>query len=861
MDVIRPSALKRLLWMLLLVLMPAVAFAQDDGDGDEDEDEGDKVKVLQDPGKGSSPVIIDRDPPKRSDGTPTTTADPGDGAVDLSSEFGIDQNLGDDFEISTTPSNIKFNIDFYQADLADVVKWMSANTGRNFIIADSLRAGSKKITIISPKPVSTAEAYRAFLTALEMNGLTVVKSGKFYKIVDLSAGLTEVLETRMPGQRVPPEDALMTQLIELEFVDIAQLQPVLENLKTKTGRIIPYAPTNTLIITDTGNAIRRMMKIIDRLDQVGADAEKIWTYQVQYADAQELSGLLTSIFQTGGQNAQRGRPAANRNNQRGNQAAAAAVVSDVDVTVSQIVPDPRTNKLIIVANERSYERIKKLILKLDIELPDSGRVNVVHMENSDAQEVAQVLSDLISRVQPTDPRRPPTQQGGQQQTTGVVGGSGAMLQGEVSVVANEPTNDLIIVASPRDFLSLRTVIKELDRPRKQVYVEAVIMEVSLDRMRNLGMALHGGNIFEGDEGDSALVGRTDLGGLQSLSAGPLFLGAGSVPGLLAAFIGPSVVDIGPLSIPAFSLVLNTLQTNTDVNVLSEPWLLTLDNEEAEISIGERIPFISSTGGGANLAGLAGSLSGDLGGADLGQAAGLLGGGLGGLGLGTQVQRVDVALTLRIKPQINESGYVRLEVEEEIEEVKPGGVELGGPTTRRRNLKTVVVIKDQETVVLGGLMRDAENQSVAKIPLLGDIPVIGYLFRSTETQIQKQNLLLLLTPYIIESDSDLAKIRERKLKEREAFLEYFKTKDVDYVKSVNFDKKHGLLEEIRQTLTQAESEDTAIREAGGLYLPGREEGIDLPEGMDDGYGDDGGAGGGTETPLQPQPKKPTNPNTP
>jgi general secretion pathway protein D len=858
----RPT--RRLSWLTLaliacagLLLSPS-ASAQDDG-----------PQLLQ--GDGSTPIKIPR-PAPQGDGTepgaepgaaPTDTLMGSDGALDIDSNFSPAE-----LDLLTPPTNIKYTIDFRNAPLEDVVKFISALTRRNFIIAATLNA-KKPITIISPTPVTAPEAYRAFLTSLSINGLALVRSGSFYKVIEVANLNDHQPDLIGPNGRGDGSDQYVTQIVELQNIDVSQVQPIIEQFKTAAGRVVIYAPTNTAIITDTSGSINRIIDIIRRLDQPSADDERIWVYQVRYAAAAELSGLLTQVFQ---QEPAAGQGAAN--NQRRQQQAAKGQQQQVvnagadapNVTISQIVPDDRTNKLIIVANERSYERIKRLILKLDIELPDSGRINVVHLENSAATDMAQVLSELTQELQPTDPRQPKAAGGaGAVAAAGAAGDQSPLLQGEVSITANEPTNDLIIVGSPRDFLAVRDVIKVLDRPRKQVFIEAVIMEVSLDRTRNVGMALHGGNVFETSAGDSYLLGRTDLGGLQSLSAAPLFLGAGSTPGLLAAFIGPSI-DLGPLEIPATSVILKALQTNTDVNVLSTPTIMTLDNEEAEISVGERIPFIASSGGGG-LGGL-GALAGQLGNSSQAtQAAGALGalGGLGGLGgLGTQIQRVDVALTLTIKPQINEAGYVRLDIKEEIEEVKPGGVELGGPTTRRRNLNTVVMVRDQETVVLGGLIRDAENQSISKVPILGDIPVIGYLFRSTETQIQKQNLLLLLTPYIIESDADKQKILERKMKEREAFLEYFGARDLNYIKHVNYSKKHGLLEQMRQTVSGAEQDQRRRRQTQGLLqLPEREEGIELPEGMIDGYDtgvtEPGAPAGGVippppaPTPAPPPPK--------
>ena len=839
------------LWTLLVVLMitfiGATAHAQDDGG----------VQVLGDKGKGSKPIVYERSDPQGEieDGADSRAVEPSTG--NPNEPWDVEKNFSpDNLSLYSSPRNIKYTVDFREAPLEDVVKFISALTKRNFIVAATL-GGSKTITIISPTPVSSVEAYRAFLSALRLNGLTITRSGDFYKIIDIGTLPDEQLNFYPNGSPVPRDDSFLTRIIQFDHIGVDQIQPILESFKTKQGQLIPYTPTNSLIVTDTGNSIRRMLTLKRTLDKPSADDERLWVYQVRYAEAQEIASLLGQVFQPkqNNQNAARARQQQRNKNRNAKQpagAAGAAGAANDDVVISQIVPDERTNKLIIVANERSYQRIKRLILKIDVDLPDSGRINVVHLENSDAQELSQVLNDLSQELQPTNPRQPRAGGKGQQGAAqgGAGGGNSALLQGKVSVTANETTNDLIIVASPRDFQAMRGVIKTLDRPRKQVFVEAVIMEVSLDRTRGFGMALHGGNIFETSDGDAPLIGRTDLGGLQSVSTIPLFLGSGSVPGLLAAFAGPSAIEIGGFEIPSIGVVLRALQTNSDVNVLSTPTILTLDNEEAEISVGERIPFISSSGGGGGLGNL-GALAQQAGVDGVPANIGALAGGLGG-GFGTQIQRIDVALTLRIKPQINEAGYVRLEVEEEIEEVKPGGAEIGGPTTRRRNLKTVVVVKDQETVVLGGLIRDAENRAVSKVPILGDIPVIGYLFRSTDTQIQKQNLLLLLTPYLIEDESDKQKIYERKIEEFKAFQEYFGARDLNYIKQINFSKKHGLLEQMRQTVESADFEERNRRQGEGLLrLPQRDEGIELPEGMDDGYGDGDASPNGIEKPTAPR----------
>lgn len=800
---------------LLLSPFQSKSFAQDDDS---------EAQLVQPNHRRSQPGVVKRTAPASDE-----TADDGDdaaaddskkpgvgveGGVIFGESLDFEQNFGSDFGVKTSPKNIKITLDFRDAELSDVVKLMSAQTGRNFIVADSLRAG-KKITIISPNPVSQAEAYQAFLSALHMNGLTVVQNGKFYKIIELNNGVKEPITATYGEATIPKNDALVTHIATVKYVDVSQIKTVLDQLKTANGSIIEYAAANSLIITDTGNSVNRMLKFIEKMDTDSSDSEKVWVYPVQYASVTDLEKLLGQVFQTTGGN--RNRNNNNRNNANGD--------ANNDMRVSQIVGDERTNKLIIVADERSYEKMKRLILKLDVEIPDSGKINVVHLQNSEANEIYTALNQIISDL---------TSKNGSNRSNNNANNSQRTLQGEdISVVASESTNDLIVVARPRDFLAIKNVIKELDRPRRQVFVEAAIMEVSLERSRSLGIAMHGGNIFDTGSGDGYYAGRTELNSLQSLSPAAMFLGSGSTPGFLMALAGPSV-EIAGLSIPSIGAVVNALQTNTDVNVLSTPTILTLDNQEAEISVGERIPYVTSSTSNYS------SLLNGLAGGDTSANA------LGSLlsGYGTTIERVDVALTLKIKPQINEGGTVRLDIEEEIEEVKPGGSDIGGPSTRMRNLKTVVVVPDQQTVVLGGLVRDSESQSVSKVPLLGDIPVLGYLFRSTEKTIQKQNLLLMLTPYIIESSADLDKISKRKQEERDEFVSFFGRKDINYVRSVNYDKKHGLLEDIRQSIDSRESELNAIREAQNIVeFNGDDDGIDLPDGFSDGYASTTATGAG------------------
>lgn len=715
----------------------------------------------------------------------------------------IPENFQEDFDPMNPPSGIRVNIDFREAELQDVVMWISALTGRNFIIADTISA-AKKITIISPQPVSIAEAYRAFIAALNMNGLTVVPFGRFLKIVESAGSERQVLEPTSSLSEIPNDDRMVTHLHALRHVALATVQPVLDALKTDAATIIPYEPANTLIITETGANLRRLLGILDDLDVPGGQ-EQIHVYQARYADAAELSTLLLEIFQQEEAEAvpderPRRRP---RRDEDEAEVVAIGEASPASVRVSKIISDERTNQLFVIANDRSYSQIRRMIEHLDVPIPGEGQIHVLFLENANSTELATTLQSLTQGVQDLRQSESGGRNAGADPTT-------ATFSGELSITADEATNSLVVVASLRDFLALRSVIDQLDRRRQQVYVEAVIMEITLNRQRQLGIAMHGGvpGLSIGGE-ESPLVAATSLGGLSSLSIDP-----SSLLGLTALFQGPALdADaLGlPISISSVGAILQATQTDNDVNILSTPHILTMDNEEAEIIVGENIPFISGGQGGlGSLSSLANGLGSDAleGLGNIGNLGAL--GSLGSLG-GFAVQRQDVALTLRITPQINESNFVRLEIEEEVEDVQSIDPVLG-PRTTTRQARTTVVVQDQQTIVIGGLMRDTTTEDVSKVPFLGDIPLIGRLFRHTSTRNVKTNLLLLLTPYIIRDSSDFQAIFRRKMQEREEFLSYFGRRSADYVAAVDYARKNGPMQAMLETITTAIEEEEARRRA-------------------------------------------------
>jgi general secretion pathway protein D len=376
----------------------------------------------------------------------------------------------------------------------------------------------------------------------------------------------------------------------------------------------------------------------------------------------------------------------------------------------------------------------------------------------------------------------------------VSGEAGGIFEHEVRVTCDVATNSLVAVSTLRDYIELRNLIDRLDRPRRQVFLEAVIMDVNVNHKRDLGLGYHGGYSADlGGGGNTIFYGG--LNASSSLTGVP-----SSLEALAFGVRGPNLAGSETLlgtgkSIPAFGVVLHALATSGDSNVLATPHVLATDNITAEINIGANIPIQTNVGGGLqNLAAAAGAAgtAGAAGG--LAGLSGLIGGG------GFSAPRQDIGIKLSITPHVNDSDQVRMEISEEFSDAGSPEGALGVVPINKRTAETTVIVRDQQTVVIGGLVREGQINGVTKIPILGDIPVLGILFRRNETKVQKTNLLLILTPHIVRDPSDLRRIFERKMQERQEFLDrYFLFDDttpweppVDYTRAV------GMLEHIRGT---------------------------------------------------------------
>lgn len=691
--------------------------------------------------------------------------------------------------------NYKVAFSLEDADLTELVRVISQLTGKRFIFGGKLK--NIKASVYSPQKVTVAEAYQAFLSILEANGLTVVPHGRFLKIID-TAGIASS-ETPVYGahQGAPNEDRYVTRMHRLSHISADDAANVLGKFKSKDADITVYGPGNMIIITDTGTNIRRLMTLLEEID-VGSSGDQIFIEPIHYSSASDIEKKLNELFEVKGGGAAAPSP---RGGAAGGAPSAAPTTGEIHV--AKVVADDRSNSLIIVATERAYLRMLELIKRIDVPQTGEGEIHVLPLQHADATELAKTLNEIITGAAATPT---PTMGRGAAAAQPASAAATGIFEAAVRVTADKSTNSILVTSSLRDYAALRSVIDRLDQPRRQVFIEAVIMDLQLKRSDTLGVSFHGGAPF-----DSGIQGPNDslvFGGNKILNTAlPVPSDPEALQGFALGIRGPgiqgqqNILGTG-ISIPAFGTLIQAIARTGDTDLLSTPHILALDNEDAEINVGDNVPLQTNQGlGSLGSLGALGGATGATGG--LGALGAL--GGLGGLG-SFGVPRQDVGTKIKIKPHLNDSNEVRLEVTEEISEV---GANVGGTSgafnISKRTASTKLVVEDQQTVVIGGLIRNVAGRSEEKIPLLGDIPVLGALFRKRTNQNEKRNLILVMTPYIIRNQADLRTVFERKMQERQEFLDrYFVFSEASEFKPPkDWSRTNGLVEVIRQSFLNLE----------------------------------------------------------
>jgi len=639
-------------------------------------------------------------------------------------------------------------LDFDDVELAEVIDSIAKLTNRNFIYDDRVRG---RVTIISPTEVSIDQAYAVFEAVLKVKGFTAIDGpGNVTKVVPIRDASVSSIDTIKDGRPSRNRDKFVTRLVPLQYIGAESITNTIKPLVSKDASMVAYEPTNTIILTDTESNIRRLLSILEAID-VESYREELAVIKIKHADAATLGDQISEIYSvdasaTGGNRTAAARRAA-ATRRTGSRAAAQPAAGGSPSAKVRIITDERTNSIMVLASRQQIEDIRGLVRKIDVKVDGEGKIRVYYLRHADAEEMATTLNNLLSGQRSSgSPRRSgaasPAAAGGA--TPQALRSAVTELSEGVTLTADAATNSLVIQASKEAYETLVKVIEKLDISRPQVLVEALILEVDV----NDSLALGVGATLRLVNGDTDLLFSTVL----------PFVAPGVAPVIGQLFttnngLTPGNIEDGQVTDNGATVGVNVQAAAGDgkVNIVSAPHILTSDNEEAEIRIGDNIPIIT------------GRTNAATGGDSLSQSV--------------NVERRDVGVTLRVTPQISEGDTVRLDIFQELtkvtDDIDTGDPEQVGVALRNRRVENTVVVNDGETVVIGGLIDDQEDVKESKIPFLGDIPVLGWLFKTRTRSLEKKNLLIFLTPNIIRAEADLRResIRKRLQYERDLDEEF------------------------------------------------------------------------------------------
>jgi len=593
------------------------------------------------------------------------------------------------------------SLNFDKVEIHAVLKTIGDITGINFIVDKSVTG---PITVMSPTKIRLGDLYATLESILDVQGYAAVPAGDLVKIVPKAEAAKRSLQVRIGSdpEQIPQVDSVVTQIMPLKYADAEEVSRIIQPFLATDSQMSTYARTNSIVVTDTSSNIHHLARIIQKLDVAGSK-EDASVFPLRFASAQVLSEQIDRIM----------TKKAAISSQAGRSRTATQSESGV-----RIMPDERTNALIVVANPQDTQTIRELVEKLDVERSiGSSNVHVVYLQNAEAKETAQSLTAALTNLKV----------------------SGAIEAAQpVQVTADESTNALIIAASPQDFEVIGQIIEKLDIVREQVLVEMLIVEVTEDSVKEIGVDW--ATLDSPVDGSARGFGYTNFGPRVDSYSGTL---EGLAVGLWRG-AGDSY---------RIGTILHALKKMTGVNILSTPHILTSNHNQAKIMVGEKIPYVIES--------------------RITETSDFL--------TPTVIDTFeykDVGITLEITPHISTGGLVRLEVSTEFTKLIEGttGASANTPTTAKREAQTMVSMESGSTVVIGGLIRDDKTIIEKKVPLLGDIPVLGNLFKYRKDSLQKTNLLLFITPYRLGSQQDLDDITQKKKAETEPAIEDFKQRN-------------------------------------------------------------------------------------
>lgn len=589
---------------------------------------------------------------------------------------------------SAAVSNGLISIDLNNVDIAVLIKFISDLTGKNMVVDQRVTG---KVTVISPDKITVAEAYKVFESVLEVYGYTAIESGGLVKIVPLSEARTRSIETLIRESSGSSDDRVVTQVIPLKYASAVLISRLFVPLISKSSVLMAYPPTNTLIVTDMHSNIQRLLRMIKAID-VSSSGQEISVFVLRYAVASQVVRLLDSIFQT----------------------AARAGKEDSDAGI-RVFADDRTNALVVMAGDEHTQKIRNLIQELDKETPKGNeKLRVYYLENAKAEDLVKVLQDM------------PRKSDGAPEKDKAVAPS--ILSEKVKINADKATNSLVIMAEKSEYAALEEIIRLLDIPRAMVYIECLIMEVNVNKDFNIGTEWISMGTTSIDGRSAAFGGGFSGAGaypnVTGMISPPIPGGVGTLPTGFSLGILSETLNIGGIQFPGLAAVVQAYKKDKDVNILSTPQILTTDNEEAAIMVGKNVPYQTKSGSTGTLE-----------------------------SFNTYEYR-DVGITLKITPQISRDRLVRLNITQEVTKLDQTGSiaitndSINRPTTLKRTISTTVLVQDNNTVVIGGLIDDSLSMTEYKVPCIGDVPGMGWLFKSRSKNREKTNLFVFMTPHVI-----------------------------------------------------------------------------------------------------------------
>jgi general secretion pathway protein D len=594
------------------------------------------------------------------------------------------------------PQEELVSLNFVNADIQEVIRAISQISKKNFLVDPRVKG---TINIVSATPVSPALGYDILLSALRLQGYAAVESAGVTKIIP-EADAKLHIDSLSQGRG---GDKLVTRVFILKYESASQLVNVVRPMIAPNNVVVAYPSSNALVVTDYASSVKRIEKLIESIDQPNADAPMI--IPVKNASALDLANTINKLMpeasapQTGGDDNQR----------------------------FVLLADSRTNSLLLRSdNPGRIARVKELVAKLDSAARVPGNIHVVPLKNSDATKLAQTLRSVLSGDTSSQSTSPATPQSVPQVTTSGASGGG-IIQADIA------TNSLIITASEPVYNNIRAVIDKLDVRRPQVFVEALIVEVTADKAAEFGIQWQ--DLSGANQGGTNIIGGTNFGSTSNI------IGASKNISTVGQGLNIGLVR-GTTTLPGVGTVLNlgmlarALESDTNANILSSPNLMTLDNEEAKIVVGQNVPFITGQYAQTGSATTATPFQ--------------------------TIERKDVGLTLKIKPQIMQGNSVKLQIYQEVSNVVSSSISsTAGITTNKRSIESNILVDENQIVVLGGLIQDSVTDVASKTPLLGDIPLLGNLFRYETRQHTKTNLMVFIRPYIMyQTDSHQKLVNER-----------------------------------------------------------------------------------------------------